>query len=124
MEITVFYKDNIGTLRATVIDNRPFFFANDVDTIIRPIGKPEVIIKTKVAPEDHKKAQIKGELIDLIAMMGVYEFIRLDLADTYSPFKYWFTDEILPVMVVKAAGMSPENVHVLDAVKCYHHENL
>lgn len=123
MEITIFSKENLGTVRAMVYNDKPYFFSKDLYKAIESHFGYLDLLCNFVDCKDGRKMLDNGELTIVLDVSGVDTFLGTDFKSNSNDFRSWFESEIVPVMVFKALGIAPENVAALDSIKCYHTED-
>ncbi len=108
MEITIFNKKEVGRLRAALIDNEPYFSAEDLSHILMCEPDYNRIMFRYVDYDDQKDATVDGVTTTMVNTSGVYTFVYCADADhdVIAAFKQWFAKEVLPTMRGKANGIS------------------
>ena len=100
MEATVFSNKNIGKLRAMIVDNEPYFVADDINTILSTDLEYDSIMYNDIDSEDRIEVDIDDEPLEMLNVSGVYAFIYYCTAhhDDIAAFKKWFAADVLPTM--------------------------
>ena len=100
MEATVFSNKNIGKLRAMIVDNEPYFVADDINDILSTDLEYDSIMYNDIDSEDRIEVDIDDEPLEMLNVSGVYAFIYYCTAhhDDIAAFKKWFAADVLPTM--------------------------
>ena len=100
MEATVFSNKNIGKLRAMIVDNEPYFVADDINAILSTDLEYDSIMYNDIDSEDRIEVDIDDEPLEMLNVSGVYAFIYYCTAhhDDIAAFKKWFVSDVLPTM--------------------------
>lgn len=108
MEFTLFSKKAIGKLHAVIINNEPYFSADDLSTILSAEFEYDSIMYNDIDTEDRIEAEINGESVTMLNTYGVYAFIYYCSAnrEDIAAFKKWFATEVLPTMRGQANRVS------------------
>lgn len=112
-ELQVFINPNFGNIRATIINNEPFFVGKDV---AEDLG----YTNSRKALSDHVDQEDKGVTIcdtlggkqemTVINESGVYALIFSSKLPKAKEFKHWVTSEVLPSIRKHGAYMTPETL--------------
>lgn len=97
--ITVFKKDEFGSIRTTSINGEPYFVGKDVATILG-YSNPRDAINKHVDDEDKgvAKCDTPGGIqnLTIINESGLYSLILSSKMPNAKKFKHWVTAEVLP----------------------------
>ncbi len=100
-KLQIFENPELGTIRALLIDNAPWFVGKDAATALK-YAKPENAIATHVDDEDKTTTLIQGTGSNyksnavIINESGLYSLIFSSKLPTAKAFKRWVTHEVLP----------------------------
>ena len=117
-EIKIFENTQFGQIRATTIDDEPWFVGKDVAEALG-YANPQKAIRDHVEEEDrtvNESFTVNGTQGILINESGLYCLIFSSKLPEAKRFKLWVTGEVLPAIrksggYIKAdAGMTPEEI--------------
>jgi anti-repressor protein len=117
-ELQVFINPNFGNIRATIINNEPFFVGKDV---AEDLG----YTNSRKALSDHVDQEDKGVTIcdtlggkqemTVINESGVYALIFSSKLPKAKEFKHWVTSEVLPTIRKHGAYATPATIESIIA---------
>lgn len=117
MNDIVFKNNELGTIRAILIDNEPYFVGKDVAEALG-YQKARNAIAVHVDLEDKKDAPIRGDLggtqkMTVINESGLYSLILSSKLPTAKKFKRWVTSEVIP-SIRKSGGYIANQENLTD----------
>ena len=112
-ELQIFNNPDFGNIRATIINNEPFFVGKDVAEVLG-------YSNSRKALSDHVDQEDKGVTIcdtlggkqemTVINESGVYALVFSSKLPNAKQFKHWVTSEVLPTIRKHGAYMTPETL--------------
>lgn len=105
-QLQIFNNEEFGSVRSTMIDNKPWFVGKDV-AVALGYENPQKAIRDHVFEEDKKMGErnVTPSIIDnvgreqfptFINESGVYALVFGSKLDSAKRFKHWVTSEVLP----------------------------
>ena len=115
-EMQKFTNEKFGEIRMVIIDNEPWFVANDVARSLGYVNPRDALLK-HVDGEDKGVAKcdtLGGEQeMTIINESGLYSLILSSKLESAKEFKRWVTNEVLPSIRKHGAYMTPATVEAV-----------
>nr|DAE51684.1 MAG TPA: repressor domain protein [Caudoviricetes sp.]DAZ68172.1 MAG TPA: repressor domain protein [Caudoviricetes sp.] len=115
--LEVFENEEFGPVRATTINNEPWFVGKDIASILG-YAKPQNAIANHVDEDDTLKQGIidklgRSQQTTLINESGLYSLILSSKLPNAKKFKRWVTSDVLP-SIRKTGGYIPHDENMSD----------
>ena len=115
--LEVFENEEFGPVRATTINNEPWFVGKDIASILGN-AKPQNAIANHVDEDDTLKQGIidklgRSQQTTLINESGLYSLILSSKLPNAKKFKRWVTSDVLP-SIRKTGGYIPHDENMSD----------
>ena len=109
MEATVFSNKNIGKLRAMIVDNEPYFVADDINAILSTDLEYDSIMYNDIDSEDRIEVDIDDEPLEMLNVSGVYALTSLWRCSTYRACTHLFITvmQVMRILQHSKSGLQP-----------------
>ena len=110
-EIEIFKNDEFGEVRTLLINDKPYFMANDVAKALGYV-KPNNAISTHCKAALKQGIPISGKIqeVNFISEGDVYRLIMKSKLPSAEKFESWVMDEVLPTIRKHGAYMTEQTI--------------
>ncbi len=118
---TYYQNEALGQIRATLINNMPWFIGKDVALSLGYKKAPEAL---RHLDDDEKGVSILYTLggpqeVSIINESGLYSLILRSRRPEAKLFKKWITSEVLPAIRKTGCYKTPQHISIRDAKEAY-----